>query len=128
MLQLELGLAAEFAALLPLANLTALGTTPVLGNDAIPADVWVDAQGFVNRFATNVPGVGTIAVTLADFNNAIQVAVPPAAQTGGVDSTSGRQLFASGGAGTVGAPNGGNGGIIFGDGGRGAAGGRGAPV
>ena len=113
-----------FASLLPLSNLTELATSPVFGNDATPASVWINAQGFVSKITT-VASVGTIGITFSNYGRAIQVVAPPAAQTGGIGSTAGRQLFADGATGATAGATGGNGGIIYGNGGIGGVGGRG---
>ncbi|MFM7136056.1 MAG: hypothetical protein ACKO1M_03160, partial [Planctomycetota bacterium] len=115
----------SFAALLPLANLTDLATTPVFGNDAIPVEVWLSKQGYLSRFEVAILGLGTITVSLADFGQAVRVTAPPTAQTGGINSVSGQQLLANGTSGTAPGESGGNGGIIYGNGGIGGVGGNG---
>ena len=114
-----------WAALLPLADLTPLASTPSFGNDSLLVSVWVSPQGYPTRFATEVVGVGTITVSFSNFGRAINVVAPPAAQTGEIDSTSGNQLFADGASGSVGSPNGLDGGIIYGSGGSGVTDGTG---
>ncbi|MFM7040647.1 MAG: hypothetical protein ACKO35_00435, partial [Planctomycetaceae bacterium] len=115
----------SFAALLPLASLTPLSSSPIFGNDAIPVNVWVNKQGFLSRAAVDVPGVGTLTMSLADIGKTIQVAAPPSAQTSGMDSVSGQQLFSNGEDATAVGQSGGNGGIIFGSGGNSGIGGNG---
>ncbi|MGB8853689.1 MAG: right-handed parallel beta-helix repeat-containing protein, partial [Pirellulales bacterium] len=112
-----------FAALLPLSELAGL-TSPLFGNDPITLDVWVNAQGYVSRFMASSAGIA-FTENLFNYGKAITVVAPDANQTGGIGSTSGKQLFADGAGGTAGTPNGGNGGIIYGNGGAGAAGGNG---
>ena len=114
-----------FATLLPLADLVEY-TIPAAGNDAIPVKVWVNQAGYPTKFTTDVTGVGTIAVTFSNFGKAVSVVAPAAAQTGGIGSTSGQQLFANGVAATTAGATGGNAGIIYGNGGNGGAGDAGA--
>ena len=90
-----------FATLLPLADLTELATSPTFGNDAITTEVWVNSQGGVSRFAVDVVGVGTITVSFSSYGRTVRVVAPSSAQTSGMESTSGRQLFADGAAGTT---------------------------
>ena len=70
-------------------------------------------------------GVGTITVSFSSYGRTVRMAAPSSTQTSGMDSTSGRQLFADGTAGTTAGATSGNGGIIYGNGGAGGTGGRG---
>ncbi|MFM7519530.1 MAG: beta-propeller fold lactonase family protein [Planctomycetota bacterium] len=115
----------SFAALLPLANLTEIATTPVFGNDAIPVNVWLTKQGSLSRFEVAILGFGSITVSLADFGQTVRVTAPPTAQTGGINSVSGQELLADGIDASAPGETGGNGGIIYGRGGNGGAGGNG---
>ncbi len=110
-----------FAALLPLSNLTELATTPVFGNDAIPVQVWLNAQGYPTLLTTTASG-DTITVAFSNFGKAIQVAAPAAAQTGDIGSMARQQLFGNGVNGVAPGATGGNGGIIYGNGGAGGLG------
>ena len=108
-----------FVALLPLYDQAGVRLPPV-DNTPTPVDVWVNPQGYASRFTATVNGA-VIAISMQNFGKAIQVVAPPAAQTGGITSVSGRQLFANGVAGTNPGQSGGNGGIIYGNGGSGAS-------
>ena len=113
-----------FAALLPLSNMTELASNPVFGNTATPVTVWLNPQGYVSRFA-GVVGAVSVTVSFSSYGTAISVVAPPAGQTSGIDSTSGRYLFADGAAATTAGETGGNAGVIYGVGGTGGVGGNG---
>ncbi|MGI9177590.1 MAG: right-handed parallel beta-helix repeat-containing protein, partial [Pirellulales bacterium] len=113
-----------FAALLPLSDMTELASDPVFGNTAVPVTVWLNPQGYVSRFAGVVDTV-SVTVSLSGYGTAISVMAPPAGQTSGIDSPSGRYLFADGAAATSAGATGGSGGVIYGAGGAGGVGGKG---
>ncbi|MEI6506775.1 MAG: right-handed parallel beta-helix repeat-containing protein, partial [Planctomycetota bacterium] len=117
--QTSIGLS-TFIALIPLYELAGVRMPPI-DNTPTQVDVWVNEQGYASRFTATVD-TAAITINLSNFGKAIQVVAPLAAETGGLFSESGQQLFADGVDAVTPGGNGGNGGIIYGNGGDGASG------
>jgi hypothetical protein len=66
------------AAILPLSELTPLGSEAVFGNEAVPVTVVVNKQGLVSQFTASFQGL-SITVNLQDFGKAFSVVAPSGA-------------------------------------------------
>ncbi|MFM8524155.1 MAG: hypothetical protein ACKOCM_00795 [Cyanobacteriota bacterium] len=122
----SLGLS-TLASLIPAAELTALATSDVFGNDLKEVTIWINSLGFLTRMSADVEsGSGRLQITinLTRFGAAVKVTTP-SSDIATLASSTGQLLFADGADGTTGSPDGLNGGVIVGHGASGGKGGQG---